>query len=325
MSDPAKIEVPKPASAEQVKFFVDNGYLAMPGLVSPAELEELKADTNKIARGGYPCATLKPLPADMSDAECLRNILCIHQPHFISDVMSKFVKHPGMCGALSQIAAAHLPYWDGSVKAMQSMLFVKPPGFQGQAWHQDEDYIPTRDRSLIGAWIAIDDATIENGCLYVVPGSHRSGYLYPQKPHENPDQWDFAPCSYGFDDSKQVPVEVKAGSVVFFNGYLLHCSYPNRTTNQYRRVLVNHYMNAYSFLPWHPVTGVPMSMTDIRKVVPVSGVDPYAWKGYDQPWPNEVWLRTCKANQAAVDPKADHLKGDEAKKVPVTAGGEVGN
>jgi hypothetical protein len=110
MSDSVRIEVPKPASAEQVKFFVDNGYLVMPGLVSPAELEALKADTNKIARGGYPCPTLKPLPADMSDADCLRNVLCIHQPHFVSPVMEKYVKHPGMCGVLSQITAAHLPF-----------------------------------------------------------------------------------------------------------------------------------------------------------------------------------------------------------------------
>src|SRR5437762_1510431 len=81
------------------------------------------------------------------------------------------------------LIGAHLPYWDGSVKAMQSMFFTKPPGYPGQAWHQDEIYIPTRDRTLCGAWVALDDATIENGCLYVIPKSHRSGYLYPQHPH----------------------------------------------------------------------------------------------------------------------------------------------
>ena len=132
---------------------------------------------------------------------------------------------------------------------MQSMYFIKPPRFQGQAWHQDEIFIPTRDRSLIGAWIAVDDATIENGCLYVVPGSHRNGYLYPQRQHENPDEFDFAPESFGFDESVEVPVEVRAGALVFFNGYLLHRSYKNRS-DQPRRVLVNHYCNAWSLLPW---------------------------------------------------------------------------
>jgi hypothetical protein len=296
------IEVPKPASKAQVKSFVDDGFLAMEGLVTRDEIEELKADTFKLARGGYPCEGLKPLPATMSDAETLANILCIHQPHYISPVMRKFAMHARICGVLSQITAAHLPFWDGSVKCMQTMLFVKPPQFQGQAWHQDEIYIPTRDRSLIGAWIAVDDATKENGCLYVVPGSHRMGYLYPQRQHDKPEEFDFAGESYGFDESKQVPVEVKAGTVVFFNGYLLHRSFRNRSKNDYRRVLVSHYMNSWSHLPWGVKEGETPSRADCRTIIPVSGIDPYAWKGYEEEKKN-VWLRTCKANAPAAPAK----------------------
>ncbi len=290
-----RIDLPKPIAQEQVKFFVDNGYLALPNMISMAEVEELRADTVKLARGGYPCESLKPVPEGLTDKEVLQSILCIHQPHFISDVMLKYVKHPRICGVLSQIAAAHLPHWDGSVKCMQSMFFVKPPGFQGQPWHQDEIYIPTRDRSLLGAWIALDDATVQNGCLYVVPGSHRSGYLFPQHPHEKPDEFDFAPESFGFDDSTQVPVEVKAGSVVFFNGYLLHRSFRNRS-NIYRRVLVSHYMNAWSLLPWQIKAGESPASADRRNIILVAGTDAYAWKGFE-PAPNNVWLRTCKANK----------------------------
>src|SRR5215831_8415921 len=212
----ARIDVPEVAGEEQVRFFVENGYLAIPGLVSPKEVEELRRDTITIARGGYPCPSIPPVSEKMSDEEVLQSILCIHQPHYISPVMEKYVRHPGICGALSQITAAHLPFWDGSVKCMQSMLFVKPPQFQGQAWHQDEIYIPTRDRSLIGAWIAMDDATKANGCLYVIPGSHRMGYLYPQRSHNKPDEFDFGGESFGFDENEQVAVEVKAGTVVFF-------------------------------------------------------------------------------------------------------------
>jgi phytanoyl-CoA hydroxylase len=288
------IDLPKPASQDQVKFFVDNGYLAMPGLIKPEELEELKADTLKVARGGYPCTNLMPVDAGLTDAQVLERILCIHQPHYLSPVMLKYVKHPQMCGVLSQITAAHLPFWDGSVKCMQSMLFVKPPGFQGQAWHQDEIYIPTRDRSLIGAWIAIDDATIENGCLYVMPGTHKRGYLYPQRPHNWDEEWDFAPESYGFDESQKIPVEVKAGTVVFFNGYLLHTSYKNKSKNVYRRVLVNHYMNSWSHLPWSIGEGESPARADRRNIVPVAGTDPYAWKGYE-PFGQNVFLRQCKA------------------------------
>ena len=147
---PERIDVPKPLSEAQVRFFVENGYLAVPGLVTMEEVEALRRDTVDLARGKYSCASLQPLPEGMADDEALRNILCIHQPHFISPVMQQYVRHPKICGILSQMIAAHLPWWDGSVKCMQSMLFVKPPGFQGQAWHQDEIYIPTRDRSLCG-------------------------------------------------------------------------------------------------------------------------------------------------------------------------------
>lgn len=278
----------------QVRAFVDNGFHVAPGLVTLAEVEELRRDTVHIARGGYPCDAIKPLPADASDVDALRMILCIHQPHYISPVMRRYVAHPRISGVLAQITAAHLPYWDGSVKCMQSMLFVKPPKFQGQAWHQDEVYIPTRDRSLIGAWIALDDATVENGCLYVIPGSHRNGYMYPQRAHGNPDEFDFSPESYGFDESAEAPVEVEAGTVVFFNGYLLHRSRRNRS-GIYRRALVNHYCNAWSLLPWSLREGEAVARADRRCIVPVAGIDPYAWKGTDEPAPN-VGLRTCKAN-----------------------------
>lgn len=278
-------------SDSQAEFYREHGYLIVPDLVSSAELETLKRDTADLARGKYPCEQLQTLPEDMSDDEALRSILCIHQPHYISPVMLDFVKHKGMAEVMSRIIAPN-------VKCMQSMLFVKPPGFQGQAWHQDEIYIPTRDRSLCGGWIAIDNATIENGCLWVIPGSHQTGYLYPQKPHENTEEFDFAQESYGFDESAEVPVEVKAGTVVFFNGYLLHRSRKNRSASSYRRVLVNHYMNAYSLLPWSIEKGEHPAMADRRNVVMVAGEDPYAWKGYDNPAKN-VWLRTCKANEAA--------------------------
>ena len=64
----------------------------------------------------------------------------------------------------------------------------------------------------------------------------KTGYLYPQRKHNNDDEFDFAPESYGFDESQEVPVEVKAGTVLFFNGYLLHRSRKNRS-NIYRGVL----------------------------------------------------------------------------------------
>ena len=289
-----RIVVPKPANDEHIQSYVNDGYLVMPNLIASAELEELKDEIVKLARGRYPVRDLPALSPDASDEQALQQILCIHQPHFFSPVILKYVKHPKICGVLSQIVGAHLPGWDGSVKCMQSMFFVKPPGFQGQAWHQDEIFIPTRDRSLAGAWIAVDDATIENGCMWCLPGSHRNGYLYPLGPHDNPDEFDGTDQSYGFDDLNEVPIEVKAGTVVFFQGYLLHRSRKNRGC-RYRRVLVNHYMNAWSLLPWRLKDGESPSRADRRAIVSVAGIDPYAWKGLELD-SEAASMRLCKAN-----------------------------
>ena len=290
-----RIEVAAVVGDEQVRSYLDEGYLAVPGLVSGEQLEALKADIVKVARGDYSDQPVAPVEKGASSEDVIQSVLCIHQPHLVSPVMLDFVRHAKICGVLSQLTAAHLPWWDGSVKCMQSMYFVKPPGFQGQSWHQDEIYIPTRDRSLIGAWIAVDDATIENGCLWVLGGSHRRGYLYPQRDHDRPDEFDHGQESFGFDDSGEQPVEVAAGTVVFFNGYVLHRSRRNRGTT-YRRVLVNHYMTAWSLLPWRPKEGERPANADYRVIEPVAGVDPYAWKGYDPP-PEGVSMRRCRANE----------------------------
>ena len=76
-----------------------------------------------------------------------------------------------------------------------------------------------------------------------------------------------------------MPVEVAAGSVVLFNGYLLHRSLPNSGRHGLRRALVNHYMSAESLLPWWRAGGPIPPTQDNRDVVLVAGTDPYAWKG----------------------------------------------
>jgi ectoine hydroxylase-related dioxygenase (phytanoyl-CoA dioxygenase family) len=218
------------------------------------------------------------------DAEQSR-VLSIIQPHQINPVIEHYVKHERVASVLSQIVGAHIPFWDGSVKAFQSMLFIKPPNFPGQAWHQDELYIPTRDRSLTAIWIPLEDVTVENGCLWVVPGSHRQGIMYPTRPHNNNEEYEYDDTCYGFDEKLGKPIEMKAGDALFFNGYLLHKSLKNRST-RYRKVLTNHYMTATTLFPYtlkckcgqlHYIAD-----TDCRNVLLVSGSDPYVAKGYVQ-------------------------------------------
>ncbi|MGW0201952.1 phytanoyl-CoA dioxygenase family protein [Nonomuraea sp. NPDC003201] len=252
-----------------------DGYLVLDRALDPGEVGELLEEAVRICRGelGDISGALPAGDAD-GDDDVLRRFLCVHYPHKLSGLMLDTMRHPAIVSALTSLIGPN-------VKAMQSMLFIKSEGEPGQAWHQDELFIPTRDRSLAAAWIALDDATVENGCLWVLPGSHRRGVLYPNREHDDP-RYDCTVESYGFpfDDSDAVPVEVAAGTVVVFNGYLLHKSLPNSRRRGYRRALVNHYMSAESLLPWAvPAEGTGMAQADFRDVVLVAGTDPYAYKG----------------------------------------------
>ena len=277
--------------------FVEDGYIVVPDLVSPDDLSRIVDDAQRFIAGDYPVSNLP----DNGD------VLAVHFPHWVSPVAMDMVQHDGVIGVLSQITGAHLPQWDGATKCMQSMLFFKPSGLQGQAWHQDERFIPTRDRSLVGAWIAVDDANIDNGCLWVLPGSHRTGQLWPTRDHGKPELFDPTDESFGFDDEAAIPVEVSAGSVVFFNGYLLHRSLPNRSTRR-RMALVNHYMNAWSPLPWMMEQGIDVGTTDYRTIVSTSGTDPYAWRGVSDP-PLQTFVRPNAGSQNADDVRANLQAG----------------
>jgi len=97
--------------------------------------------------------------------------------------------------------------------------------------------------------------------------------IYPQKSNHEDRRFDCAGVAYQFPyrDEDSVPVEVKTGSIVFFNGYLLHRSLPNYAKAGYRRVLVNHYMSAESFLPWGlPREGESMATSDSRDIIMIA-------------------------------------------------------
>jgi ectoine hydroxylase-related dioxygenase (phytanoyl-CoA dioxygenase family) len=258
-----------PAAETIAAQLVADGYAAAPGLVTPDEVQALLAETKRLCESE--AAALKG--AEAATGDDMARFLAIHFPHKLSPLMRATLAHSRIVEVLTRAIGPN-------VKCMQSMLFIKHAGKPGQAWHQDEDFIPTRDRSLTAAWIALDDATVDNGCLWVIPGSHRPGILWPLRRHDNPE-YDFAPESYDFPyrDGDAIPVEVPAGSIVFFHGYLLHKSLKNRRSAGFRRALVNHYMSAESLLPWwHERSPFPPTH-DNRDIVMVAGSDPYGWKG----------------------------------------------
>lgn len=237
------------ASAARRSAYLQDGFVVVPDLLSAADIATLHAETDAVAGS---------------------DVLAIHFPHKLSALFRATMRHPAIVDVLTALIGP-------DVKAMQSMLFVKPAGKPGQAWHQDEHFLPTRDRSLCGAWIALDDATIENGCLWAHPGSQAPGILYPMRPHGE-DRFDASEEAQDFPYPRAggVPIALAAGGVVFFNGYLLHRSLPNTTAGT-RRALVVHYMSAASLLPWNHDGQSPTE--DFRDIELIAGVDPYGWKG----------------------------------------------
>ncbi|MCP3805126.1 phytanoyl-CoA dioxygenase family protein [Allokutzneria sp. A3M-2-11 16] len=256
--------------------YAEQGYVVLRNAFSAEDVQGLLAETATICRGERGAVGgLEPASPDLSDEEAMRRYVAINFPHKISKVLRDAMRQPSVVSALTRVIGPN-------VKAMQSMLYMKSEGKAGQAWHQDEHFIPTRDRSLTGVWIALDDAAVDNGCLWVLPGSHRAGVLYPDREHDDP-RFDCAIEAYDFPYSQNdaVPVELDAGSVVVFNGYLLHLSLPNTRPGGFRRALVNHYMSAESLLPWRgPLPeGVHIGKYDHRDIMLVAGHDPYAYKG----------------------------------------------
>jgi ectoine hydroxylase-related dioxygenase (phytanoyl-CoA dioxygenase family) len=262
---------------EATTFYRENGFLVIEDALSSDEVNALNRETVAICRGerGDVRGTIPAAP-DETDEEVLRRILCIHFPHKISSLMRNAVIHPSEVSVLTQVIGPN-------VKCMQSMLFIKASGKPGQAWHQDEYFIPTRDRSLTGGWIALDDATIENGCLWVIPGSQKPGIIWPTHSHGDKRFDCTGESIFPYEKEGGSPVEVKAGSIVFFNGYLLHRSLPNTAKGGYRRALVNHYMSAESLLPWMRLKeGEALALADFRDIIMVAGEDPYAYKGVEE-------------------------------------------
>jgi phytanoyl-CoA hydroxylase len=259
-----------------VEQFRRDGFAVLEGALTPDELAEVHAEMVRLCRGDLGTVGGE-FQADQAstDEDVLRRYLCIHQPHKVSDVYLRALSQPRIVEALTNVIGP-------DVKAMQSMVFMKSEGKPGQAWHQDEFFIPTRDRSLTAAWIALDDATIENGCLWVLPGSHQPGIIYPDRDQDD-ERFDCSIEAFDFPytDDDAVPVEMPAGAAVIFNGYLLHRSLPNTGKHGFRRALANHYMSAQSLLPWFsPKDGTPIGQLDYRDIVLVAGRDPYAYKGF---------------------------------------------
>jgi len=249
-------------SVKEYVHYNREGYLIVRGLLGKEEIGELYglAEQQRIKNEQ---AARK---ADPSDKDVLKEEFAaatrVHMLSRVEPAAERGLLNPRILDVTEALVGP-------DVYAIQSMLFLNPPGRGGQGWHQDSCYIKTHPDTMVGAWIALERADEENGCLWVVPGSHHEP-IYP-------------PVEIGggnvhaldaFDDLHEVrnvshlddgvntlskvvanypppiPVVLEPGDVLFFHSHLLHRSFPNRTKDRYRRSYVCHYCNARSWIPW---------------------------------------------------------------------------
>ena len=146
-----------------------------------------------------------------------------HALHDLDPVFDRFSRDP----KVKQLATA-LGFEDALL--LQSMYIFKQPNIGGEVTcHQDSTFLYTEPLAIVGLWFALEDATIENGCLWAIPGGHRCGLK---------SRWVRTSEGMKFDtfdaepwpENELVPLEVTKGSLILLNGLLPHRSFANRST-----------------------------------------------------------------------------------------------
>jgi phytanoyl-CoA hydroxylase len=146
-----------------------------------------------------------------------------HALHDLDPVFEQFSRDPKLAAVARDLGLRDARVW-------QSMYIFKQPGIGGEVrWHQDATFFETTPVSVTTFWFALEDATIDNGCLWVEPGGHR-GPMRERFVRDGDDirmeKLDSTPWP---DDSVALPLEATAGSLVCFHGLLPHYSAPNRS------------------------------------------------------------------------------------------------
>lgn len=172
---------------------------------------------------------------------------------------------PDAVAQVFQIRTAHRahPVFDGLIRdarlldAIESLIgpnirlvhfqgLYKPPHTGGNVqWHQDDYYFGVNKKDAVAScWLALDDATVENGCMWVVPGAHN-------RLHDHQKNWDpkdkkgffFSIKDTASFDANAVPIELKRGQCLFHHGLMPHRSFGNKSARM-RRAFAMHFFDA---------------------------------------------------------------------------------
>jgi ectoine hydroxylase-related dioxygenase (phytanoyl-CoA dioxygenase family) len=224
-------------TVEHRRQFAEEGWCVVDGIYSEAEIAAIDAFFEDYRRIG---TAVFDSGMHYEEIDPTRRQLRAMHPHRYSEQAKGWALNPRVIDVLAGLLGR-------APLLAQTMYYFKPPGSKGQGMHQDNFYLLAAPATCIAAWTAIDSSEIENGCLYVVPGSHLKDIHCPDKASEV--TWN----SYGDSHIKPfppgaraVPVIVPRGSTMFFGGQLIHGSGPNRTKDRSRRTFIGHYINEAS-------------------------------------------------------------------------------
>ncbi len=213
------------------------GHTTVPGVFTGAEMDAAIAD---IERWGE--EFLRDLPAaqrrwyldgGVKAREVLRKL---DNPHFFRPSVQTLARDPRLVTLVENAIGR-------GVSVYFSQIFFKPPEGGGpKPPHQDNFYFGPRDpEALITAWIAFDDATVENGCMFFGEGTHRAPLLAHAAPRDEP--FNLQVSAAATEAIALTPAPVPKGGVSFHHGGVLHQSGPNHSA-RWRRACALHYVSS---------------------------------------------------------------------------------
>jgi hypothetical protein len=235
--------LPAPFTTAQLAAWRRDGYLDGGQLLSAAEVEELRGELDRVIAErdrGDVAQPFRITDIAMESGTNLWQIVNIWQG---SPAFARLLHHPRLARSLRQLAGDDA----GAIRLWHDQIQYKLAG-NGAVnwWHQDAPYWPgiSPQDSLLTAWIALDEVSLDNGCMSMVPGSHRwgdtIGHLHACRVGEG-DYWRALGEEYAGEPVRVVPRPVAAGGVHFHHSLTWHGSHPNRSGRP-RRALAIHVM-----------------------------------------------------------------------------------
>ena len=228
-------------TAEQMQQFDRDGYLLVRSLIQPEEAALLRQTFMDVVRDG-PVDGLSDVDRIKDKSDPLYQYGRLMHPHLraadpsLRDLCMRYMLDKRIGDVLADLFAEE-------PLAAQSMVYFKPPGARGQDFHQDNFYLRIQPGTCMAAWLALDDCDMDNGGMVVYPGSHRCDVLCPDE-RSNNAMFFTGNRVHVPEGLTEEPAIMSAGDCLFFNGSLIHGSYPNRSADRFRRAFICHYAPA---------------------------------------------------------------------------------